>query len=128
MLPADTSQSYIVSGIKLWNGALLTKSSLEIVRELEGSFCIAHLIKYSSTNSGLMSGADQLTVRVEGPDASSITLIGGPDGSVYTYKDDHGGFEMLHTQSTFYPGTCIYVHHVQEVYMLDTHLLWEIYL
>lgn len=49
-----------------------------------------------------MSGADQLTVRVEGPDASSITLIGGPDGSVHAYKDGHGELRYccIHTLST----------------------------
>ena len=38
-------------------------------------------MKYSVTVSPLISGAIQVTVRVEGPEVVTIMLFGGPGGS-----------------------------------------------
>lgn len=49
---------------------------------LDGSFSDAHRTTYCVTTSSLIAGADQLTAMVEGPDASSVRSVGGPEASI----------------------------------------------
>ena len=66
-----------------------------------GSLAGAHWIMYSITTTGLMSGADQLTVRVVGPDASIARLVGGPEGSVHVHVHRSGIISALYVLCTY---------------------------
>ena len=75
-------------------------------------------MKYSVTTSALMSGAAHSTVRVEGPDASTTRLVGGPDGSAcgqqkMEKKAEHY-IQCIHVHVYTLHWTCIHVHKISK--------------